>query len=62
MIDAFKEFTGIPVILNTSFNVAGDPIVETPQDAFDTFKKTNIDILVMGDFFVWEEESQLSLL
>jgi len=62
LIDAFKEFTGIPVILNTSFNVAGDPIVETPQDAFDTFKKTNVDILVMGDFFVWKEESQLSLL
>ncbi len=44
--------TGVPVLLNTSFNVAGDPIVETPEDALDTFLKTDIDYLVIEDVLV----------
>lgn len=47
-IDAFRELTGVPLVLNTSFNLAGKPIVETPQDAVDCFESTEIDVLVLG--------------
>ena len=43
---------GYPVLLNTSFNMAGEPIVETPQDAIKTFQETEIDILVMEDVYI----------
>ena len=39
-------------MLNTSFNVAGEPIVESPKDALNTFLKTNIDVLVIGNYVV----------
>lgn len=52
LIKAFGDITGIPVVLNTSFNIAGEPIVETPDDALRCFLNTNIDVLVMGDFIV----------
>lgn len=44
-----KEKTGYPVVLNTSFNVAGEPIVESPLDALNTFLTTDIDILILGN-------------
>jgi carbamoyltransferase len=56
LIEAFSKRTGVPVILNTSFNVAGKPIVETPQDALDCFCSTNIDLLVLHNFVVEKEE------
>lgn len=49
VIQRFGELTGIPVILNTSFNDMGEPIVETPQDAVKTFLKTDMDVLCMGN-------------
>lgn len=49
LIEAFERHTSVPVVLNTSFNVAGSPIVETPEDAIDCFCSTNIDVLVLGD-------------
>ena len=49
----FKE-TGVPVLLNTSFNVGGEPIVESPADAVRTFIKSNIDILVMHNYYCWK--------
>lgn len=52
LITHFGRLTGVPVILNTSFNVAGDPIVETPEDALDTFLRTDLDFLVMEDVLV----------
>lgn len=52
LIKKLEEKTGIGVILNTSFNLKDEPIVATPQDAFSTFKRSNIDILVMGNFIV----------
>lgn len=55
VIEAFGRRTGVPVILNTSFNVAGKPIVETPQDAVDCFCSTNIDVLVLHNFVVEKE-------
>jgi carbamoyltransferase len=48
IIEAFERRTGVPVLLNTSFNVAGKPIVETPRDAFECFCSTGIDVLVAG--------------
>ena len=49
LIDKFKEKTGCPVIVNTSFNVRGEPIVNTPTDAFNCFMGTNLDYLVIGN-------------
>ena len=48
LLRAFKALTGVPVILNTSFNVAGKPIVETPRDAVECFAGTDIDVLALG--------------
>ncbi len=55
VIKAFYELTGVPVVINTSFNVRGEPIVCTPQDAYDTFVRTGIDVLVMGNYIVSEK-------
>jgi carbamoyltransferase len=52
LISAFNDLTGVPVILNTSFNDAGEPIVETPEDAMICFLKTEMDYLVLGDYLV----------
>jgi carbamoyltransferase len=48
LLRAFKQLTGVPVVLNTSFNIAGKPIVETPRDAVECFAGTDIDILALG--------------
>ena len=50
LINEFYKITNIPVILNTSFNVKGQPIVNTPEDAIRTFLSTNIDVLAIGDY------------
>lgn len=52
LLSAFKGRTGCPVLLNTSFNVRGQPIVQTPTQAIDCFKGTRIDVLVLGDFML----------
>jgi carbamoyltransferase len=52
LVEAFYKLTGVPVILNTSFNVAGEPIVETPEDAIDCFMGTRMDGLVLGDCLI----------
>ena len=52
LIKEFGKLTEVPVILNTSFNVAGEPIVETPEDAIKCFLGTEIDVLVIGDYIV----------
>jgi len=49
LLSKFKEKTGCPVIVNTSFNVRGEPIVSTPTDAFNCFMGTDLDYLVIGD-------------
>ena len=49
LILKFKEKTGCPVIVNTSFNVRGEPIVNTPTDAFNCFMGTELDYLIIGD-------------
>jgi len=55
LISAFHERTGVPVLLNTSFNVAGEPIVESPKDAIRCFLGTNIDALYIDDFLLVKE-------
>jgi carbamoyltransferase len=55
LISAFKERTGCPVIVNTSFNVRGEPIVCTPEDAFHCFMGTEIDALAIGNCFLLKE-------
>ncbi len=52
LIVEFKKISGIPVLLNTSFNVKGQPIVNTPEEAIKCFKNTKIDILAIGDYVV----------
>ena len=49
LISKFKEKTGCPVLVNTSFNVRGEPIVNSPTDAFNCFMGTDLDYLVIGD-------------
>ena len=48
VVQQFGEATGVPVVLNTSFNLRGEPIVNTPQEAFNTFRNSDIDMLVLG--------------
>jgi carbamoyltransferase len=52
LLKEFEALTGVPVLLNTSFNVKGEPIVETPDDAMECFLTTGIDVLVMHDLLV----------
>ncbi len=56
MIKAFHERTGCPVIINTSFNVRGEPIVCTPQDAYTCFMRTEMDYLIMGTYLLDKKE------
>lgn len=56
LINAFYELTGCPVIINTSFNVRGEPIVGSPMDAYRCFCRTEMDILVLGDFIISKED------
>lgn len=52
LIEQFGQATGVPVLLNTSFNLKGEPIVNTPQEAFNTFTQSGMDILVLGEFAI----------
>jgi carbamoyltransferase len=56
VINAFKQITGYGLVVNTSFNVRGEPIVCTPQDAYVCFMRTNMDILVLEDCLLYKEE------
>jgi len=53
---AFKELTGCSVLVNTSFNVRGEPIVCTPEDAYRCFMRTEMDVLVLGDFVLYKQD------
>jgi len=52
LIERFAQATGVPAILNTSFNLKGEPIVNTPANAFNTFSKSEMDTLVLGNFVI----------
>jgi len=51
LINAFKKITGFGLIVNTSFNVRGEPIVCTPEDAYRCFMRTEMDYLVLENYF-----------
>lgn len=56
LMKRFYENTGCPMIVNTSFNVRGEPIVCTPKDAYRCFMRTEMDTLVLGDFVLLKEK------
>jgi carbamoyltransferase len=56
IIQAFKRKTGCPVVVNTSFNVRGEPIVCTPEDSYRCFMRTEMDALVIENFILRKEE------
>jgi carbamoyltransferase len=59
LIERFYERTGCPVIVNTSFNVRGEPIVCTPEDAYRCFTRTNMDYLVLGPYVIDKKDQDL---
>lgn len=59
MITKFDQKHGCPVIINTSFNVRGEPIVCTPEDAYLCFRRTNMDYLIMGSFLIAKNEQRM---
>ena len=61
LISKFKEKTGCPVVVNTSFNVRGEPIVNTPTDAFNCFMGTELDYLIIGNCILDKSKQEMSL-
>ena len=61
LLEAFKRETGYSVLVNTSFNIKGEPIVCTPQDAVDSFKRADMDYLVIGNYVVAKPGDEASL-
>jgi carbamoyltransferase len=62
LISKFKERTGFPLLVNTSFNVRGEPIVHTPEDAFHCLMGTGIEFLAVGRCLVRKEEQDPALI
>ncbi|MCX5711997.1 MAG: hypothetical protein NTY47_02860, partial [Candidatus Omnitrophica bacterium] len=56
LLKSFYNLTGCPVIINTSFNVRGEPIVCTPEEAFNCFIRTDMDFLILGKFILDKKE------
>ena len=56
IISEFEKLTGCAVIVNTSFNVRGEPIICSPEDAYKCFMRTDMDVLVIEDFILYKEE------
>jgi len=52
LVERFAQATGVPAILNTSFNLKGKPFVNTPANAFNTFSKSEMDTVVLGNFVI----------
>jgi carbamoyltransferase len=58
MVEMFGQATGVPVLMNTSFNLRGEPIVTTPDNALNTFSNSGIDTLVMENYYVTKNSSK----
>lgn len=56
LLQKFKQKTGCPLVINTSFNIRGEPIVCSPENAFHCFRSTNMDVLVLEDFVLYKNE------
>ena len=54
ILDEFEKLSGFPILLNTSFNINGEPIVCTPDDALNTFYNSGIDVLILGRFAIFK--------
>ena len=61
IIEEFYQRTSCPIVINTSFNIRGEPIVCSPEDAFRCFMGTDLDILVIENFILYKEEQDSSL-
>ena len=61
LIKKFKELTKCPLLINTSFNVRGEPIVCTPKDAVECFMSTNLDVLILENYFILKKEQDKKL-
>jgi carbamoyltransferase len=61
VISRFKEKTGCPIVVNTSFNVRGEPIICTPTDAFKCFMGTEMDVLTVGNYILYKEQQDKAL-
>jgi carbamoyltransferase len=61
LITEFKSQTGCPILVNTSFNVRGEPIVNTPEDAFRCFMGTDIDVLAIGNCLLYKDQQKSSM-
>ena len=61
LISKFYELTGCPLLVNTSFNVRGEPIICTPTDAFKCFMGTDLDVLAVGNYLLIKGEQIVSL-
>lgn len=62
LIKAFEKISGIPILLNTSFNMRGEPIVMSIEDAIICFVKSHLDCLVLGDYLIYRDENNLRML
>ncbi len=58
LLEKFRELTGYPILINTSFNVRGEPIVSSPKDAYECFMGTDMDLLVIGEYLLEKEDQQ----
>ena len=58
LLQEFKRITGYPVLVNTSFNVRGEPIVNSPEDAYRCLMNTEMDYLVMGNYVIAREDQK----
>ncbi len=56
LIETFGDATGVPVLLNTSFNLKGEPVVNTPAEAFNSFSASGMDLLVLGNYLVNKDD------
>jgi carbamoyltransferase len=62
LLTRFKEITGCPMLINTSFNIRGEPIVNTPLDAYHCFLGTDLDVLVIGNYLLYKECQKVNAL
>ncbi|MFP4472562.1 MAG: carbamoyltransferase [Candidatus Omnitrophota bacterium] len=58
LLKAFHQKTGCPILINTSFNVRGEPIVCTPEDAYNCLLRTHMDVLIMGNYVIRRKDQQ----
>jgi carbamoyltransferase len=61
LIETFGQATNVPIVLNTSFNLKGEPIVNTPQEALNTFSRSGMDTLVLGDYLIEKSALQRNI-